>query len=158
MKPLTAFLILCSLIQVSFGQHFKPHLPDTNRLKALEKEQAYTASLGYLYLSEYYQANSERDSIHYYEWGTDAICAFQQSFENGITYKIWDCQEEGGGNEQLIFPLMDSSTVQTFIELLFYDEWNTWVSEFAYEPEGAGCYYTIQQTEDQTIIDIYCGC
>lgn len=158
MKTFTTFLTLFFVMQVSFGQHFKPHLPDTDHLKALEKATTVTESLSYLYLCAYYTAISGKKALQYYAWEPDAICAFQQSFENGITYTVRNCLEEGGGNEQLTFPLMDISTVRSFIERLFYDEWNTWVSEFAYEPKEAGCYYTIKQTENQTIIDIYCGC
>ena len=35
---------------------------------------------------------------------------------------------------------------------------NKWFTEIYYAPDGAGCSYTIRQTEEKTIIEIGCGC
>jgi hypothetical protein len=144
-----------------FGQGTKgfiPKTPDTLKLKTLEVEGDHTQSLAHLYLSTYYETTSAKDSIAFYEWDANGVCAFQQSFENGISYKIDVCSEESGGNESISFPKMDNKAARKFIELLFYDKWNSWTSEKSYEPEGAGCYYSIEHSADRTTIDIYCGC
>ena len=158
MKIITTIITTILLTQMIYGQGFIPESPDTFKLKSIERKGNFGESLGYIYLKENYHVSSEQDSIIYYEWEPDIICAFKQDFEEGITYKVWQCKEAGGVSEQITFPRMENRTAREFIELLFYDRWNTWVSDLQYEPEGAGCYYKIDHSEKQTVIEIYCGC
>ena len=143
----------------SFGQNFELKNADTTKLKVVERVMDYSESLGYLYLKDNYKMTSDRDSIEYYDWLPEKeICAYSQAFENGIRYSVRQCREAGGITEKIILPKIETSKLKSFIELLFWDESNTWTTELKYEPDGAGCYYEIIQTESNSIIDIYCGC
>lgn len=158
MKIFWTIITTILVTQLGYGQHFVPETPDTLKLKSIERQCEFSESLGYIYLKENYRVSSELDSIIYYEWEPDEICSFQRDFEYGIKYRVWNCDEGGGRSEQIIFPKMEVRTAREFIQLLFHDNWNTWISDFQYEPEGAGCYYQIVQSEKQTTIAIYCGC
>lgn len=158
MKTIYILITTLFLHQVSFGQGFVPATPDTAKLKSLEQQGSYGESLGYLYLMKYYKPISEKDSIIYSEWESNAICSFKQEFEGNIEYEVWHCKEAGGISERLVFPRMENHTAKEFVLKLFYDKWNSWVSEFKYEPDGAGCYFEIEHSENQTSIDVYCGC
>ena len=61
---------------------------------------------------------------------------------------------------QIILPKMSTERLHRFIEKLYYEKGYIWYSESSYGPkeEGAGCYYEIIQKENQSIIDMYCGC
>ncbi|MCB9195284.1 MAG: hypothetical protein H6598_03585 [Flavobacteriales bacterium] len=131
--------------------------PDTSLIRKQVWEENYTESMGYTYLTTYYQTVSEKDSIEYYDVENMDICAFHQQFEFDISYSKSSC-EEIGYIEQIKFPKIDSKTAKEFVNKLFYDSWNTWTTDLKYEADGAGCYYTIIQEEDHTTIDIWCGC
>lgn len=137
---------------------FEPEIPDTSMLKSTWRESNYHESLAYLYLSEHYKPTSEKDSVRYYGEDSDMICSYVQTFENGIKYATNECSEEGGATEVIYLPATDLKKVQELVELLFYDPWNEWQSEYLYAPDDVGCYYTIKQEKERTIIDIYCGC
>ena len=113
------------------------------------------------------KGRSEAELLEVIQWLTgytqadlesNAICSFKQEFEGNIEYEIWHCKEAGGISERLVFPRMENHTAKEFVLKLFYDKWNSWVSEFKYEPDGAGCYFEIEHSENQTAIDVYCCC
>ncbi len=154
------FLLVTYLmsIQLVWAQ-FSPIEPDTAKLNKLFIKKNYTQSVGYLYLKTYYKAISGKDSIQYHELNAKAVCAFKQRFEKDIQYIVWACKEAGGISETIVFPKMELKVAKAFVHKLFYEALNnTWTSEYTYEPDGAGCYYKIIQTDTQTIIEIYCGC
>lgn len=138
--------------------NFILHTPDTLKLKELLKNRQWSESLSYLYLINYYEKDSTKDSIKYYEWDSKSICSFNQKFKNGIKYSVWECKEAGGISETIELPKLELKKVQQFIELLFFEDVNSWKSKYKYEPEEAGCYYEIKQLSEKTIIDIFCGC
>lgn len=131
--------------------------PDTAMIRKKVWKDNYVGSMGYTYLTSYYQATSEKDSIIYYDEESKDLCAFYQTFDYGITYSKSSC-EEVGFIEQIKFPKIDNKSAKAFVNKLFYDSWNTWTTDLNYEADGAGCYYTINQEEHYTIIDIWCGC
>ncbi|GAB5556854.1 MAG: hypothetical protein SchgKO_10670 [Schleiferiaceae bacterium] len=159
MKSTLLLFSVLLLGPMAWAQGFVPEVPDTVMLNQKSSEyNPYYESMAYIYLVEYYKADGERDSVIYGDYEGDPICSYYQAFEGGISYSLSGCGEEGGADEDMVFPKMKLSDAKALIERLFYDPWNTWVSENAYEPDGAGCYYGITQTETQTIIEIYCGC
>lgn len=137
---------------------FVPVSPDTTALKKIWFSDDYTETLGYLYLSTHYPSSNEKDSVEYYNFDEEMICAFYQSFDQGIEYSEHGCAEEGGYQEKYVFPKMDDLVAKEFVNHLFFDPWNTWTSDYSYEAEGAGCYYNIQQSDTTTTIFIWCGC
>lgn len=137
---------------------FELVIPDTVALYKTWKEQNYANSRGYLYLKENYKLAGPMDSVQYYGDSEEAICHFVQIFQYGISYSKSECSEEGGAQEKIILPRIDDALIHEFVNTLFFDPWNTWTTDLTYEADGAGCYYTIKQSEEHTIIDIYCGC
>lgn len=137
---------------------FELHQPDTVSLYKTWKDQNYSDSKGYLYLTGYYQLAGPQDSVEYYGESQESICHFVQKFQYGITYSLSECSEEGGMQEKIIFPRVDDQIIHDFVNTLFFDPWNTWTTELKYEADGAGCYYNIVQSEEYTTIYIYCGC
>ncbi len=92
---------------------------------------------------------------------TSSICGFYQGFENEIGYLVKACEiPEGIGFEEILsFPKgMEIDSIKKFIETLYYSSENEWVSTYLYEPNGAGCYYKIVETEQKTGIERWCGC
>ncbi len=132
--------------------------PDTAALKTTYPKGDISFSMGYHYLTQAYSITSEKDSVEYYGDSKEFICHFYQTFEHGITYWKSNCSEEGGAQERITFPSLTNEQAKEFVNTLFYEPWNTWTTDLKYEADGAGCYYTIIQEDDQTIIDIWCGC
>jgi hypothetical protein len=158
MKAILTLITTILLTQAINGQSFVPQTPNTKSLKSLEKQGDYSESLGYLYLKQNYTSTSEKDSINYYEWEPYSICSFYQEFQGGITYKLWQCQEGGGRNEQIAFPKMTNKDAMEFVNKLFHNKRNAWISEFQYVPDEPGCGYKIEHSFNQTKLIIYCGC
>ncbi len=130
-------------------------------MNRLQEEREWSETLAYLYIRNYYEKKSGKDSIKYFEWDNNIsnnICSFNQSFKPNINYYIWECKGEGGIKEIIEFPKIENSEIKSLINLLFYEKQNNWISEFNYKPNGAGCYYEIKQQKDKTILKIYCGC
>lgn len=142
-------------------EEFKLAKVDTALVNKVYRDLSYMASDLYIYLRLNYNITSTKDSVQYFE-GSDEIseeCSFYQELDFNISYHTWNCKEEGGGFEETVkFPKISTQEAGSLINELFYDEWNSWKSEFRYEPEGAGCYYEIKQTENNTIISVWCGC
>ncbi|CAG5080987.1 hypothetical protein [Parvicella tangerina] len=136
---------------------FELIIPDTALLKKNYPKGNLTMTQGYQYLSAYYDSIAPKDSLEFYEQ-SQFLCHFYQEFEHGISYWKSSCGEEGGAQERITFPKIDDNIAKDFVNTLFYDPWNTWTTDLKYEADGAGCYYTIKQTTDKTIIDIWCGC
>ena len=136
------------------------HLPDTVKLNKHWENRQWSENIAYLYLRNYYTKSTKKDSLKYIEQeatNDKSICSFKQEFDSIIKYYTWDCKE-AGIEENIEFPKIENADMKKFIELLFYDKWNTWISEFKYEPNGAGCYYEIKQERHKTILSIWCGC
>lgn len=137
------------------GQKFGLFIPTGEGLSAvLESDDVI-----YGYLEIYYFTMSEKDSIGFNSWDMEQLdtCSFTQQFSNSILYKQLGCGEIGTDYE-IIFPLVELDKMQELVELLFFSDDNKWTSEFAYEPDGAGCYIVIIQGESNTRLEIYCGC
>ena len=152
------FLLMSVFYQTTFAQGFIPEIPDTNKINLLAEKSNHLESKGYIYLTSFYNINSPIDSVITYEWDSTEVCRFNQEFEYGIEYSLYACSEEGGDSERIAFPKIDEDILQLFIETLFYDPENTWVTEHNYAPNGAGCHYSITESKDKTILNIYCGC
>jgi hypothetical protein len=152
---LVAFMLLSG---TGSAQEFVLTKPDTAHLRKLEKQGDYTASLTYLYLQTYYKPVSPKDSVSYFEWDKESICAFRQDFVAGITYKVWNCDEGKGITEELTLPKIPLPALRDFMRELYHDKENTWVTPISYAPEEMGCFYDIVESDQSTTIQIYCGC
>lgn len=141
----------------SFSQDFHLKEPNVDRLNLLVDVWDYTYSNFYLYLKENYRALQEKDSIRYDPF-YENICSFNQSFEPGIHYYTKACEEAKGRLERIYFPKIRAEELKIFIERMYDNEENVWTTPFTFEPDGPGCYFSIQQTDQFTVLEIYCGC
>lgn len=160
MKNLLLGIIFLITNSVGFSQEIKLAKPDTAYLRIQSQINNYTKSLGLLYLEKYYNNNSQKRSVHYYEWDKKDTCAFKQNFAIGIYYSRWQCKEAGGVSETITFPKMDIIEIRKIINYLFFDSNNKWITPLKYEPKdnGAGCYYEIIESKNRIVLKSYCGC
>ncbi len=156
-----------SLLKIEFNKNKKSpiddlgkfilHTPDTLKLKQIRKSRYGKESISYLYLRNYYDTISVKNSVKYYDWSSD-ICSFTQKFKGNINYSVSHCEEGMSIAEVIQLPKLKLKEIRKFIELLYYDSDNKWTSDYIYAPDGAGCSYEIKILKDRTIIEIFCGC
>jgi hypothetical protein len=157
-------LVIIAIItfsNVSFGQDFVLKKIDKTALEQkFDYRQQIYKGLAYAYLVENYATRSARYDIFTIQNERLDTCGFKQEFEFNIHYYLENCEKvEGAGmDEKITFPKISTAAAQNFIMTLFQAPENTWVSEFDYEPDGAGCYYSILQEKNRTIIACWCGC
>lgn len=158
LKVCCFFMAYALSASLCLAQGFVLAKPDTAKLKTLQEQGNHAESLTYLYLKTYYKPASPKDSVLFDEWDKKRPCAFQQNFQSGISYKVDDCGEGKGLSETVTFPKVNLTALRTFIETLYFEPDNTWVSPLLYEPEEVGCYYEIIETENNVSLEIFCGC
>lgn len=158
LKVCCFFLAFALSYSLCLAQDFVLVKPDTARLKQLQEQVGHAESLTYLYLKTSYKPASPRDSVLFDEWDKERACAFRQNFQAGISYSVSDCEEGKGLSESVTFPKMHLNALRSFIETLYYELGNTWVSPLLYEPEEVGCFYEIIEKDKTVTIEIFCGC
>ena len=131
--------------------------PNRFKIDSLFKSD-YSTTRAYIYLKEYYLSTTNKQDVQFDEWDSITPCSFTELFQYGIKYEVYNCSEEGGISEKMIFPKIELDSVKHFIMQLFSVEENSWVTNTSYEADGAGCYYGIVEEEDSVKIEIYCGC
>ena len=159
------FIILFILPILGFGQDFALNEPKVAELKAELKKNNYSEDVVYVYLQRNYKQSSDKSNVKKYEYPDYSICAFEQNFENGITYSVEQCREAGGISTTLILPKTKKSSVIKWVEQIFQSSpmdiehiWNKEKTKYGPTDNGVGCYYEIKETENNTKIDMYCGC
>ena len=88
-----------------------------------------------------------------------------QEFENAIYYSIKQCREAGGTLIRLVLPKTNRQSLVKWIEGIFKSSpmdikhgWNSDKTKFGPTDNGAGCYFEIKETKNNTIVENYCGC
>ncbi len=155
-----------SLLLYNFasGQDFKLAKPNISKLKEQIKDGTYETI--YCYLINNYKRTSEKKDLEYYEWDSAGICAFNQIFDDKIKYSIWQCKEAGGVSVTIEFPKTESAELMNWIEMIYdvdtFDlERNVWKeNNTQFEPKemNSGCFYKIEDKENSTLVDLFCGC
>ena len=163
-KRLLIFGLLISPI-FSIAQNFELIKPNVEELNVELKKTNFTQDVTYLYLNRNYKAESEKLDIKKYDYPDYNICAFKQKFEHGIVYSEEQCREAGGITTKLTLPKTDKKSIVQWVELIFKSSpmdiehgWNSEKTKFGPTDDGAGCYFEIKETENNTEIDMYCGC
>lgn len=161
------FVLILFLIIPLFGigQGFELKKPIVAELNAELKKTNYSQDVTYLYLIRYYKAESEKLDIKKYDYPDYNICAFKQKFEYGIVYSEEQCREAGGIITKLNLPKTDKESLIQWVELIFKSSpmdiehgWNSEKTKFGPTDDGVGCYFKIKETENNTEIEMYCGC
>lgn len=118
----------------------------------------------YNYLIKNYYNSSEKINVKTFDYEKSTICSFTQYFKYNIKYFADECPEEGGMKSAVTFPKMNDKSVVEWIESIHNNEMgdieNSWnPDKTIFSPtDGAGCSYTIIETDSNTIINIWCGC
>ena len=162
---LKIIILFLTLPILNFGQDFQLKEPNVAELKAELNKNNNADDVVYVYLQRNYNQSSKKRNVKKYEYPDYSICAFEQSFENGITYSVEQCREAGGISTTLILPKSKKSNVIKWVEQIFKSSpmdiehgWNKEKTKYGPTDNGVGCYYKIKETENNTKIDMYCGC
>ena len=149
----------------TFSQDFKIVEPNIDELKAEVKGTNYSDDVIYLFLTQNYDSIGKKREIIYYDYPDYSICSFNQDFEKGINYSIEQCKEGGGASISLVLPKTNRHSLVKWIEAIFKSSpmdiphgWNKDKSKFGPTDNGAGCYFEIKETNENTIVKNYCGC
>ncbi|WBU87978.1 hypothetical protein [Cellulophaga omnivescoria] len=161
------FVLILFLIIPLFGigQNFELKKPNVAELNAELKKKNYSQDVTYLYLNRNYKTESKKLDVTKYDYPDYSICAFTQKFEHGIVYSEEQCREAGGITTKLTLPKTDKKSIIQWVELIFKSSsmdlehgWNSEKTKFGPTDDGAGCYFEVRETENNTEIEMYCGC
>ena len=164
MKNFTVIIFSLLVINLTFGQDFKLAEPNISKLKEQIKDG--TNESIYYYPTNNYSPTSQKEDLEYYDWDSTGICSFNQVFDKKIKYSIWQCKEAGGISVTIEFPKTERTELMKWIEMIYdvdtFDlERNVWKeNNTKFEPKevNPGCYYKIEEKENSTLVDLYCGC
>jgi len=139
--------------------------PNIVKLKGQIKLGQSTAVI-YNYLSNNYEPAGEKFEVEYYDWDKSKICSFSQEFKTGIKYSEFECKEAGGITVELELPKINRKHLMNWIERIYeVDKMNigpnVWKNDNTkFEPKevNPGCYYKIEEKENSTLVELYCGC
>jgi hypothetical protein len=161
------FTTILFLIIPFFGitQNFELKKPNVTELSEGLKNIKYSQDVTYLYLQRNYKVISEKLEVIKYDYSDNHICSFKQKFEHGIVYSEEQCREASGITTNLTLPKTNKESLTQWIELIFKSSpmdiehgWNSEKTKFGPTDDGVGCYFEINETENSTEIDMYCGC
>lgn len=149
-----------------FGQNFKIKKPNIDELKAELQHNNFSDDAIYMFLKKQYDSIAEKKNVsHRRIFEETEICSFEQDFENGISYSMYNCSESGGMSISLMLPKTDRNSIIQWVELIYKSSpmdiehgWNSEKTKFEPTYKGVGCYYEIKETESNTIVENYCGC
>ncbi|WP_282050453.1 SH3 domain-containing protein [Maribacter aquivivus] len=139
--------------------------PNVAKLKGQMKSEQNTEVI-YNYLSNNYDPTSEKFQLEYYDWDKSIICSFSQEFKTGIKYSIYECKEGGGISVELEFPKTNRKNLMNWIESIYQVEnndidpnvWKDNNTKFEPKEINPGCYYKIEEKENSTLVELFCGC
>ena len=146
------------------AQDFNLKSPDITELS--EKVKTTKEDVIYLFLKSNYQITSGKRDIQYHEINTTDTCTFKQEFGKAINYSFKQCEEAAGALIHLRLPKADRKALTNWIEkiyLLYQSdnepmEWRNQRSEYRPGEDVPGCYFTIKENENSTLVTLYCGC
>lgn len=165
MRILSLFCILCfCALHTAAQKHFELKLPDTLTLKQKFLKSNYDFNITLAYLENNYSSNSKKTAIKTDPDFNNKECGFTKKFASNIEYTYYDCGEASPVKEEIIFPKVPLSTVKKWVELMYscypMDIPNVWYpkkNEYGPKDKEAGCYYTITEKENKTVINTWCG-
>jgi hypothetical protein len=165
MKNIVLLLMLLPFTNIILGQNFDLFVPNTLKLKKQISKGENTKVIK-TYLKNNYNEISKKYDLKYFEWENSKICSYKQNFENGIKYSIFQCKESGGVTIELEFPKIERKKLMKWIEKIYEvdkmeTEQNIWKENNSkFEPKEVvpGCYYKIEEIENTTFVNLFCGC
>lgn len=166
MKTRMLFLFICLVGYQGIGQElFTLKKADVSKLTKLVKDSDNKLNEIPLYLDTYYASKSPKTNIKLDAEFNNMECGYTKKYASGIIYSIEQCGEASSQNQKIVFPKTSSAQMINWIEDIYKinptEVDNIWYSKgLQYGPldEGAGCYYSIQQTSKNTIVRVTCGC
>ena len=165
MKTLYSFLFLFFLSVSLSAQAFELKPVDAQSLKSTMVKSDSLMTGVYAYLIENYKPVSKKTNVLDNEETGEKACQFTLQFEQGITYSIRRCNEEGPLEETVTFPPTTLNSLKKWVEDIYHIEnlkgTNVWSDEqttFRPKGEDAGCYYKIIMSKTNNSVEIWCGC
>lgn len=156
-------LCLCSIGAVAQKQ-FELKQPDTLTLKKKLLENDYDFNIILAYLENNYPSNSKKTDIKTDPDFDNKECGFTKKFASNIQYTYYNCGEATPVKELIVFPKMPLSAIKRWVELIYschaMDIPNRWYpkkNEYGPSDKEAGCYYTISQKKNKTVVNTWCG-
>lgn len=166
-NPLTHILLIILMLtgNSSCGQNFELVKPNKENLRTAYQNDKNGNDIIYHYLIQSYKPTSEKINIQKLDYGEFQICAFEQTFENGIKFSTESCIEASGIRIGLELPKISEQKVKSWIEKIYdadlteiQNEWYEGKNIYGPVGEEAGCYYELKSENNKWIVAIYCGC
>jgi len=164
MKKINSMIILMMFSSLITAQEvFLLKDPDVKKIQNLTNESDYLEASIFTYLYMNYNNDSKKSNVKKEPNGVTE-CGYTKEFSYNILYTIQQCDEAPMLTEKVIFPKTELTSLKKWVELIYLSTEteisNVWYKDkIEYGPKNkeAGCYYSITQTESQSIIDIKCG-
>ena len=163
-RVLILALFLLSIVS-GYSQEVTLKTPNRQKIDSIMKLSNVSIEPIYVYLQQHFEATTEKQNVKTLEYSENVICSFTQEFENGIFYKEENCSEEGGGSLSVSFKSVNRKSLENWIEkiLRILDEtndniWNKERTQYYPKDQGAGCYFEIKSENNETKVEVYCGC
>ncbi len=165
MKTKFTLLLLFSFSFSIFSQQqFNLKHPNVKKLRTnVEKNGTKNMKLIELYLNNNYKATSDKLDIKLDPDFDNMECGYTKKYQFGIVFTTNSCGEASPLTESITFPKTSLEKLKKWIENIYKadlnDIPNTWKdNKYIPKDDGVGCYYTIKQQPNKSIIEIWCGC
>ncbi len=166
MKTKSVFLIVVWLSLSMFSQQqFVPKKADIASLANAVLKSDYSIDEVALYFERYYNASTQKTQIKTDPEFNNKECGYTKTYAFGIVYKKEQCGEATSLQQEITFPKASTAQMIQWIEDMYAinptDIPNIWYEsglEYGPKDREAGCYYTITQAKNKTIVRITCGC
>jgi len=165
MKNLIFVFIFSSFTSLFFGQDFNLIEPNIPKLKE-QISSGQDTEVIFHYLTNNYKTTSDKYDLEYHEFDNSKLCGFTQEFENGIKYSVFDCKEDFGVSVELELPKISRTNLMKWIEAIYevdkmdvdQNVWKENNSKFEPKEVNPGCFFKIEEKENMTYVELYCGC
>mgnify|MGYP000210711950 CR=1 FL=1 len=142
--------------------------PNTEALTSYAEKNKVDTAIILLYLENNYATNSKKHNILKDPDFNNQECGFSKKFKFNIIFTTNNCGEAAPIIEKITFPKTTTKALKNWIDKIYkiglpkdvapYHEWYENGLEFGPKDKEAGCYYKIQQTTTNSIVEIWCGC
>ncbi len=162
MRPIYIFLLLFLII--SCKQEFELKKPNPDLMLKMQKKDNNALDLFYHYMVINYDSVSNKMDVKKLEVRDYRICSFSQKFDYNIEFSTESCEVSGGLKMLIKFPKVTKDQIIEWIELInasmlseiqYY--WNIEKTEYKPDDDQTGCYYELQEDDNQWNIIIWCG-
>ena len=142
--------------------------PDIKTITSSTEKNEISSDAAFQYLERNYGSSSKKYNIEKDPNFNNQECGFSKKFKYNIIYTTNKCGEASPITQKIVFPKTITKKLKKWIEYIYEIELskgtasnNQWYKnniEFGPKNKEAGCYYKINQTTTNSIVEIWCGC